>query len=329
MKDLLPKLKYFISAYNNSSYKYLVVLSIIYCFNGKKRYSFEELLRFIIPFYFNMAVRFKIVERAGGKIPKVVQNIINYSKKHKIEDYLYEGDFDFLCKQNLRAFFSCPLVCFEQYGKVSKIKGENTFFKYSLKEKYIELTPQFYTLLNDRNIREIAKDIVLLALVKFLEKYNTAPNIYHKISGEEPKRDLSRFKRVFMDKNSPLAVEFCCICTQPLKNDFSLDHFIPFNYLHSDDIWNLIPAHQRCNSFKNKKIGSDEVLDLLIERNRKLYEIPQNSPYFDFLQKELFCIYPTFESLYKNMMEIYASCKSMGYQEMDYSKYREWPGVNN
>jgi hypothetical protein len=50
----------------------------------------------------------------------------------------------------------------------------------------------------------VAKDIVLLALVRFLEKYNTAPNLLHKISGEEPKRDLSKFKRIFTDKNSPL-----------------------------------------------------------------------------------------------------------------------------
>jgi hypothetical protein len=318
MKNLLPKLKYLVSSYNNSSYKYLVALSIIFCFNGKKRYSFEELFRFIIPFYFNMAVRYKIVERAAGKIPKVIQNIIDYCKDHRIKDYLYEGDFEFLCKQNLKAFFVCPLVCFEHTDKVSKIKSENTFFKYSLREKYIELTPQFYALLKDKNTKEIAKDVILLALVKFLEKYNTAPNIYHKIAGEEPKRDLFRFKRIFADKNSPLASEICCICGKSLKEDFSLDHFIPFNYLHSDDIWNLIPVHQICNSIKNKKTGSDEIFNYLVERNRKLYKIPQNNPYFEFLQKELFNIYPTFESLHQNMTEIYAACKSMGYQEMRY-----------
>jgi len=341
MQKLLPKLKYLVSSYNNSSYKYLVALSIIYSFNGQKRYTFEELLRFVIPFYFNMAVRFKIVERASGKIPKVIQNIIDYSEENRL-NYLCEKDFDFLCKQNLRTFFACPLSCFEpsknrqsrlgfpaqQPQNVAKIEGENTFFKYSLREKYIELTPKFYALLNDRNMKDITKDIVLLALVRFLEKYNTAPNLLHKISGEEPKRDLSKFKKIFTDKNSPLYCQYCCVCGQPLKNrgkeDFSLDHFIPFNYLYSDDIWNLIPAHKSCNSFKSNKIGTDEVFDYLVERNKKLYEISEDSLYFDFLQKELFNIYPTFESLYQNMVEVYVSCKSMGYQDMNGGFYRQY-----
>lgn len=327
MQKLLPKLKYLVSSYNNSSYKYLVALSIIYSFNGQKRYSFEELLKFVIPFYFNMAVRFKIVERASGKIPKVIQNIIYYSEENRL-NYLCEKDFDFLCKQNLRTFFACPLPCFEPTDNLSKINGENTFFKYSLKEKYIELTPKFYALLNDRNMKDIAKDIVLLALVRFLEKYNTAPNLLHKISGEEPKRDLSKFKKIFTDKNSPLHYQYCCVCGQPLKNrgreDFSLDHFIPFNYLYSDDIWNLIPAHKSCNSFKSNKIGTDEVFDYLVERNKKLYEISEDSTYFEFLQKELFNIYPTFEGLYQNMVEIYVSCKSMGYQDMNGRFYRKY-----
>ena len=327
MQKLLPKLKYLVSSSNNSSYKYLVALSIIYSFNGQKRYTFEELLRFVIPFYFNMTVRFKIIERASGKIPKVIQNIIDYSEGNRLNN-IYEKDFESLCKQNLRTFFACPLSCFEPNNNLSKIEGENTFFKYSLKEKYIELTPKFYALLNDRNMKDITKDVVLLALVKFLEKYNTAPNILHKISGEEPKRDLSKLRKIFTDKNSPLYCQYCCVCGQPLKSrgkeDFSLDHFIPFNYLYSDDIWNLIPAHKSCNSFKSNKIGTDEVFDYLVERNKKLYEITPANPYFEFLKKELFNIYPTFESLYQNMVEIYVSCKSMGYQDMNGGFYRKY-----
>lgn len=315
MEDLLPKLKYLISYRNNSSYKYVLALSLIYCFDGNRKYTFEQLFRFIVPFYFNMAVRHKIIEKASGKLPRILENIINYSSKACI-DCISEKDFEFLYKENARKFFICPLTCFESNSKISNFEGENTFFKYSIKEENIELSEKFYNLLSNNNFKAIIQDIVFFALVIFLEKYNNIPNIYTKISGMINERNLARYKDFFKNYNSPFYSDICYICGKKLWKDISIDHFIPFNYIANDEIWNLIPTHKNCNSAKTDKIGTQKDFNRLVERNKKLYNLPKTDFYYKHLQKELFFKYPNFENLYKQMTDTYNSCKRLGYKEI-------------
>ena len=178
MENLIQKFKFLISHRNNSSYKYVLALSFIFCFKkGKKKYRFDELMRFIIPFYFNM-LRYKITEKSSGKQPRVLQNISDYSDKKHLR-YLCEDDFIYLLKQNEKLFFACPLNCFNNTA-LSSFEWRNEFFSYSMKEKYIVLSEKFVSLFSERHSRELLKDTVFLYLLQFLEKSNSIPNPYTK-----------------------------------------------------------------------------------------------------------------------------------------------------
>ncbi|WP_082063253.1 HNH endonuclease domain-containing protein [Paenibacillus sp. IHBB 10380] len=47
----------------------------------------------------------------------------------------------------------------------------------------------------------------------------------------------------------------------------AIDHVIPWLYLYSDYLWNLVYSHQTCNSSKSNVIPSETTIQRLEEKN--------------------------------------------------------------
>lgn len=108
-----------------------------------------------------------------------------------------------------------------------------------------------------------------------LETFNSSPKINKKvkiIDEQDIKRtDLSKFKKV-LDMENPQRK--CFICDEIIDdNDLSIDHVIPWSYLYSDDLWNLVYVHKSCNSSKSNRIPSKSDIKELKERNLRLQEL--------------------------------------------------------
>lgn len=56
-------------------------------------------------------------------------------------------------------------------------------------------------------------------------------------------------------------------------SELSIDHVIPWSYLYSDDLWNLVYVHKKCNSSKSNAIPQKDEIEKLKERNIRLYKI--------------------------------------------------------
>lgn len=54
------------------------------------------------------------------------------------------------------------------------------------------------------------------------------------------------------------------------KRNIAVDHFIPWSFIHSDDIWNLVLTSQSLNSKKGSKLPEKIYIDKLHERNETL-----------------------------------------------------------
>ena len=66
----------------------------------------------------------------------------------------------------------------------------------------------------------------------------------------------------------------CFICGNKIcDEELSIDHVIPWSYLYSDDLWNLVYAHKNCNSSKSNIIPSENDIKKLKERNEKLMQL--------------------------------------------------------
>lgn len=53
----------------------------------------------------------------------------------------------------------------------------------------------------------------------------------------------------------------CIYSGEPVLDDFSLDHFVPWSFGVHDWIWNLVPARKSANSRKGLRLPTDELVD--------------------------------------------------------------------
>lgn len=107
---------------------------------------------------------------------------------------------------------------------------------------------------------------------QLLENYNTAPRIAKKLQvldfPEIKRKSLSPFKP-FLDAHN--ADRICFICHQPIfDGQLSIDHVIPWSFIFSDDLWNLVYAHRSCNSSKSNRILEEKTIIRLEQRNEGL-----------------------------------------------------------
>ncbi len=107
-----------------------------------------------------------------------------------------------------------------------------------------------------------------------LETFNTAPRINKKvkiIDEQAIKRNsLSKFKK-YLDVENP--TRKCFLCGKEIKEEeLSIDHVVPWSYLYSDDLWNLVYVHKSCNSTKNNVIPLEVEIIKLEERNKEMLQ---------------------------------------------------------
>ena len=103
---------------------------------------------------------------------------------------------------------------------------------------------------------EVLRDFALWNLTLFLQSKNpNVPNISSKLLRPEEREPLTRQKK-FWNKVIEIGGPIRCIYKDtPLgRNEYDLDHFIPWSFVSHNQIWNLIPADGSFNSSKSNRI---------------------------------------------------------------------------
>lgn len=122
----------------------------------------------------------------------------------------------------------------------------------------IELHPRWYEYLQQH--LTILTGFCLWHLVNYLQKHNpNVPNIAGKLF-EPQARDLRQartFWKIVLEQSEQLT---CLYTGQPVtKEDFTLDHFLPWRFVAHDQLWNIVPVTKSANSAK-----SDSLPDLAL-----------------------------------------------------------------
>lgn len=107
-----------------------------------------------------------------------------------------------------------------------------------------------------------------------LETFNSSPRINKKVKimdeREIKRKPLTKYKR-WLDIENPS--HKCFICGEEIPDkELSIDHVIPWSYMYSDDLWNLVYVHKGCNSSKSNSIPSEESIKALKKRNADLLD---------------------------------------------------------
>lgn len=96
---------------------------------------------------------------------------------------------------------------------------------------------------------------------------------------KEDERSTSEARKLF----SGLDRLECVWTGSTLRNGFDVDHLIPFDLWHNNDVWNLLPASRTANSKKSNKLPSTDILrsrkdcivsywELLRQRNSQRFD---------------------------------------------------------
>lgn len=108
-----------------------------------------------------------------------------------------------------------------------------------------------------------------------LETFNNTPRINKKVKIMDERnvkrKSLSNFKKYLDLENKE---HICFYCNTYINDlDLSIDHVIPWSYMYSNDIWNLVYVCKRCNSIKNNRIPLENEIKKLKQRNQNLSEL--------------------------------------------------------
>lgn len=160
--------------------------------------------------------------------------------------------------KNVPHWFLSPW--FPQMGRVeiypaSKSFGNNCL--YALYDEEIEINPEWIIYLTT-NVR-VLKDFCYWNLALFLQSKNpSVPDIPGKLVKPASRKSLTQQRIKFWDIVLQETGSVRCIYTGETLTigNYAVEHFIPYNFVSHDLVWNLIPAEKLFNSSKSDKLPS-------------------------------------------------------------------------
>jgi hypothetical protein len=232
--------------------------------------SFDSISEKMFKYYWNQTIFFDLQQSPNPNKPPV---FISYVK-NKIDDYQSEYgkkpiEFERIeNKVDLNSNFLNGLLKKDVSHRFLKVSGK-LYDLYELDKSEEKIYIKNPLILNEYS--DILFEIINYRWSQILETFNSSPRISKKIKITD--RGGIRRKPLYKYHNYlSLIDERCFICDKELNGDISIDHLIPWSFMFSDDIWNLVYTHKGCNSSKSNRIVKETEIGRLENRNIDLIE---------------------------------------------------------
>ena len=155
---------------------------------------------------------------------------------------------------------------------------EIDLYEYTPKEPYIIFRKDDAAILKE--YASIISKLLNYKWAQLLEKFNFAPKIANKVIGisetKLKRNNLSKYREVLLREHDGMAIDFYT-GKELSHDDISIDHVIPWSFMYSDDIWNLVITSKSNNSAKSDSIPNQEIIERLKKRNLRLLKILDGS----------------------------------------------------
>ena len=277
---------------NDNTYKLAWGRAIIECVifddykivDDKAIISFDSISIRMLKYYWNQLFFFRLKQSPyKGKDPVICQHteklIEIYKEKTKssipvwfneAEKYFNKNDeksLKLILKQ-----ISKTLHENVSYRFMNVPSGTIKLYEYNKKQSLIKIDKE-----NIEHLKEYSVLISKLLNYKWaqlLEKYNFAPKIASKVNGiseAKLKRNaLTKQRDILLKEFEGKEIRDFYTGNVINRKDVSIDHVIPWSFMYSDDIWNLVVTTKKYNSSKSNSIPSNEIIEKLKQRNERL-----------------------------------------------------------
>lgn len=253
---------------------------------------FRNIASHMLEYYWNQTFFFNLKQSpTEQKTPLICQKTNRLIEHYKVgkespfpvfflkaKEYFISNENDFYLK-TIKEIAS--VLTKDVSYRFKRVPGETLeIYGLDLKEKIVILTLEQAELLKEYSI--IISKLLNYKWSQLLEQFNFSPKISLKVkdlsqdNSKDAKADakirrqnLSKFRVELLKEFDSEVIDF--YTGEPLKEgDISVDHVIPWSFMYSDDIWNLVLTSKSINSSKSNIIPSEETIDKLNERNRRI-----------------------------------------------------------
>lgn len=245
----------------------------------KERMSFEEIAELYLKYYWNQTIYFDLIQGSNlKKIPEVVRctkNLIAqyFSRKGGIPERYERIDFSQISGYRETVARIAKILTQDVCYRFMRLSGkEYDLYELNIKARYIKLSKEQVELLAEYS--DILLEIINYRWSQMLESFNDSPRISMKVraidDGKLRRSSLKPYYK-YLDLACNNGSRQCFYCGKPvLESDISVDHVIPWSFMFSDDIWNLVYCHKAENFSKSNSSPTEEDIVRLEERNKAM-----------------------------------------------------------
>ena len=254
----------------SASYKFYWFLAIIEAIeDGQEHIPKHELFARMMANAWYTVNYFQVSFGKQDKIQSAIKFLIDHEqldineKKHHLTQVLINSS-SIDTKKQLKHFdsevpqrFLSPWIGSKESKKEAyKLSQENfNFPPYALHPDSILIQPDWLDYFKRNS--GMLKDFCYWNLTLFLQSRNpNVPDIPNKLKRPESRGSLSKHKTDFWDIVIKELGHVNCIYTgqELVRGTYAVEHFIPFQFVAHDLMWNLIPADPSFNSSKGAKL---------------------------------------------------------------------------
>lgn len=249
-------------------------------------FTLEEIAEKFLSYYWNQTIFFDLIQGSNLTKPAMIVTIVKdmiekYEQvTHTLNPILYEK-----CEVELKG-----VHLQESYNEA--ICQVIALLKKDVSYRFVYLDGKSYNEIYDyekgsdsliikqslvKQLKENERDVYDLINYRWgmiLETFNSSPRINKKVKimdeREIKRSSLNKFKR-FLDLENPNHICFSC-GKKTSDQELAIDHVIPWTYMYSDDLWNLVYSCQSCNSRKSNRVPTVFEIQKLKDRNKMMQQ---------------------------------------------------------
>lgn len=249
---------------------------------------FEEIAYKMLKYYWNQLFFFNL-KQSSGKKPVIIQLTEKCIDKYiTLEKSNIPKWFDYavVVLKKEKVFYEKMITAIARHLKEDVSwrflrSGGIELSLYQLDKSGMTVTFTHAQAIELRKYASVLAQLLNFRWAELLERFNNSPRIVSKVKGiseaKIKRNSLKKFKDVLVAHMPDGIVRDFYTGKELLDKDISVDHVIPWSFMYSDDIWNLVITSKRNNSKKYNHVPSDEDISRLKQRNDQLVKVIKNT----------------------------------------------------
>ncbi|MRH41588.1 HNH endonuclease [Aquibacillus halophilus] len=268
----------------SSTYKYALIKALIenlYQVNDRFELTYDQLAYSFTKVYWNLIIQHDLIKQNGGKNARVVTIIKEIQSKYQIPA---EFSFDKIDAQIQLKMVSAVKTTMKQnvFGALYGDTREK-FYAFDHKHEYFKINPAVHSFM--LNYQRLIVNLTNYHMAAMIEQLNEVPSINYLLGKVETiarRSTLRPFEKLLLN-HFEHSCFYCGMALSAGKRQTHVDHFIPWSFVQSDHIWNLVLSCSTCNGSKSDKLPKRYFLDSIIDRNSELIDKEEDAHVMSFM----------------------------------------------